>query len=268
MAEKIVVENPYQKDPNRYCRELEKGNILVFPSIPFSFPQDEIEFLLEQRQGSSKGRKNIAYKPEIDRLSNHDGDSESQRRLKEILQKYSERVTRFLTELLEPYTKEWKLDYASFRPFQEKGRSLRLRARNDLLHVDAFPTRPLHGNRILRFFTNINPTTSRDWITSEPFGALAEKFGGGNGVPFPKSVGYSLYDRTVRKIKLSLRSFGLKKPLRSPYDGFMLRLHNFLKRMRIFKKIAKRTAGRFLLTHAGLSLPIRCPTRLLLANML
>ena len=235
MAERIVVETPCEKDRYRFCRELEKGNILFFPSTPFDFPQDEIDFLLQQKQTKSKGRKNIAYKPDIDRISNHDGDPKSEIRLKEVLRNYSERASRFLTELLEPYSKEWKLDYTSFRPFQEKGRDLRIRARNDLLHVDAFPTRPLHGNRILRFFTNINPTMSRNWITSEPFAVLAEKFGG-NGVSYPKSVGYSLYDCIQRKMKLLLKSSGIKKSLRSPYDAFMLNLHNFLKENVDFQK--------------------------------
>jgi hypothetical protein len=245
MAEKIIVKNPYKIDRNRYCRELENGNILFFPSIPFSFPQEEIEFLLNQRQGRSKGRKNIAYKPKEDRISNHDGDLESKERLKEILRSFSQQSAQFLTGLLEPYSKEWKLDYASFRPFQEKGRDLRLRARNDLLHVDAFPTRPLHGNRILRFFININPTECRDWITTEPFASLAKKFGGKNGVPFPKSVGYSFYDRIERKTKLMLRSLGVKTPLRSPYDSFMLKMHNFLKENTDFQKHCKKDSWSF-----------------------
>lgn len=244
MAEKVVVGNPYEKDRYRYCRELENGNILFFPSMPFSFPQDEIDFLLEQKQTKAKGRKNIAYKPGIDRITNHDGDPRSEERLKEILRHYSERVSRFLEGLLEPYRGEWKLDYTSFRPFQEKGRDLRLRARNDLLHVDAFPTRPLHGNRILRFFTNINPTMSRNWITSEPFAALAEKFGG-TGVTFPKSVGYSLYDRIERKMKSLLQSSGIKMPLRSPYDSFMLNLHNFLKENVDFQKNCRKDYWEF-----------------------
>ena len=244
MAEKIIVEKPYGNDLHRYCRELEQGNVLFFPSIPFSFPQEEIDFLLRQKQSKAKGSKNIAYKPQLGRLSNHDGNPETEQRLKQILHDYSERATRFLTELLAPYSNAWKVDYTSFRPFQEKGRDLRLRARNDLLHVDAFPTRPLHGNRILRFFTNINPAMSRDWITSEPFGVLAEKFGG-TEVAFPKSVGYSLYDRIERKMKLMLRSSGVKIPLRSPYDAFMLKLHNFLKENEDFQKNCRKDNWKF-----------------------
>ena len=44
----------------------------------------------------------------------------------------------------------------SYRPVEEATRKLRLKARNDLLHVDAFPTRPTNGWRILRCFVLID----------------------------------------------------------------------------------------------------------------
>jgi len=240
MAQKIVVENKeWEKKDNKlkYCSELEAGNILFFPSIPFSFPQEEIQFLLQQKQSSSSARKNIAYKPQVDKITNHQTKNFAEaENLRYILRNYSKRATYFLSELLSPYVNQWKLDYASFRPFQEKGRKLRIRARNDLLHVDAFPTRPLHGARILRFFTNINPTESRHWVTSEPFAELAKKFGGGQGVSFPRSVNHSLLGRLERKMKQILCKAGLQIPLRSPYDVFMLKLHNFLKENEVFQK--------------------------------
>jgi len=62
-----------------------------------------------------------------------------------------------------------KLDFASFRPLEEQGRDLSLHKRNDLLHVDAFPSRPTHGGRILRVFANINPSVGRVWNVGEPF---------------------------------------------------------------------------------------------------
>lgn len=240
MAEKVVVESGEWSDPEnrlKYCQALEAGNILFFHEPPFVFPKEEIDFLLQQKQGNAKGRKNIAYKPQLDKITNHDAsDPVASKRLLEILRNYSQRVTSFLSILLEPYAKEWKHDYASFRPFQEKGRKLRLRARNDLLHVDSFPTRPMHGMRILRFFTNINPSESRKWITSEPFGDLAKKFGGEAGVLFPNSPGYSKLDRLQKKMTLWLTQFGFKIAMRSPYDQFMLQLHHFLKENESFQK--------------------------------
>lgn len=225
MAKKIVVEG----DANcfKYCEELEAGNLLFFPKIPFDFPSEEIDFLLKQRQGGSRARKNIAYKPDIDAITNHSGSDAEQ--LKEILRSYSRRVTEFLTGILAPYAEGWKHDYASFRPFQEKGRNLRTRARNDLLHVDAFPTRPIHGARILRFFTNINPTEDRHWITSKPFEELAAEFQG--KIDLPSSCNYSLKNRLGRKMK---ELMGLK--MRSPYDQFMLKMHHFLKENEQFQR--------------------------------
>jgi hypothetical protein len=220
----------------RFCRELEKGNILFFPKTPFPFPKEEIDFLLNQRQSGSKSRKNIAYKPQIDKVTNHAAaTAEEMECLRMVLCSFSTKATQFLSQILSPYATRWKLDYASFRPFQEKGRNLRLRARNDLLHVDAFPTRPMHGSRILRFFINLNPTEGRRWMTSMPFADLAQKFAGSD-LLFPKSNVYSLGQRLKRKMTGMLASAGLKITLRSPYDLFMLRMHNFLKENVDFQK--------------------------------
>lgn len=230
MAKRVIIEAKEGIDQWTYCSELEAGNILFCPKIPFSFPQDEIDFLLQQRQGASKARKNISYKPQIDQMTNHDTkDPVSSERLKGILRNYSTRVTHYLSSILAPYAKRWKLDYASFRPFQEKGRKLRLRARNDLLHVDSFPTRPVHGWRILRFFTNINPIESRQWFTSQPFADLLERFGGKKGLAFPSEPSYSWLGRLCKGGQKVLSKLGLKGQLRSPYDRFMLRMHHFLK---------------------------------------
>lgn len=268
MAQKIeVTPGEWMEDQNRlrYARELERGNILFFAECPFTFPEKNRSFLLAQRQGASKTRKNIAYKPDLGKITNHNTTNAAEaEQMKLVLQEYSTCVTTFLTTLLSPYADAWKLDYASFRPFQEKGRPLRQRARNDLLHVDAFPTRPLHGARILRFFTNINLVESRKWVTSKPFGELALEFGGDRGVPFPPSFGESLKCRLERKMKELLRKAGVKIPLRSPYDVFMLEMHNFLKENDLFQKNCPKDAWDFppgscwavftdLVSHAALS---------------
>lgn len=45
------------------------------------------------------------------------------------------------------------------------------RADDRRLHVDAFPTRPNYGERILRVFANVNPAgVPRAWRVGEPFG--------------------------------------------------------------------------------------------------
>src|SRR5258706_6211850 len=92
------------------------------------------------------------------------------------MRNYSTEVVQFLSRLLAPYADHWALDFASFRPEEEKGRDLPLHKRNDLLHVDAFPTRPTQGGRILRCFTNINPDQPRVWLTTDRLPVLAENF--------------------------------------------------------------------------------------------
>lgn len=220
-----------------FAEQLEAGNILFFPTVPFSFPQEDIDFLLKQKQSEAKNRKNIAYKPAADKITNVDqaSSAEQQEKLLQVMRKYSQSAVSFLTKILPAYAPHWRLDYASFRPFQEKGRKLRLRARNDLLHTDAFPTRPMHGSRILRFFTNINPTESRKWMTSESFGELAKKFGGKSGMAFPRTVSHSFLGKIVRKLKKAANEAGFPVVLRSPYDDFMMRFHNFLKENQDFQ---------------------------------
>jgi hypothetical protein len=237
MAKLIVAKD---LDPHHACRELESGNILFFQATPFSFPEAHIQFLLEQKQGESSARKNIAYKPSQDKVTNHDtSNPETAKKMHATLRHYSDQVTLFLSQFLAPYAAHWRLDYASFRPFQEQGRKLRIRARNDLLHVDAFPTRPMHGARILRFFTNINPKEPRQWITSKPFEELLAQFGG-KEISYPRSPRFSVFAHLERTLKQWARL-----PLRSPYDDFMLRFHNFLKENTAFQQNTPKDAWAF-----------------------
>ncbi len=83
-----------------------------------------------------------------------------------------------------------------------------------LLHVDAFPTRPLHGRRILRLFSNIAPDGAvRSWRVGEPFPVFARKFLPRTKAPLPGSAWL-------------LHRLGLTKDRRSAYDQIMLRLHD------------------------------------------
>src|SRR5262249_13773369 len=152
---------------------------------------------------------------------------EEREKLHSVLRSYSQRVTVFLSHLLTPYAKQWRLDFASFRPIEERGRNVRHRARNDLLHVDSFPTRPTNGDRILRVFTNLNPTQAREWLTAEPFDVLAKQFAGTRGAPSVRPL--SSIDRVRRTIGAVAKSVGLPVVIRSPYDQFMLKFHHYLK---------------------------------------
>jgi len=260
MAKKIQITDPKKENPALMCRALEDGNILFFPKIPFKFAKKDIDFLLTQKQSGSKSRKNIAYKPQKDCITNCEGKDKE--KLYKALKSYSYNVQKFLGEFLKPYEDQWHVDYASFRPFQEKGRDLRIRARNDLLHLDAFPTRPMHGKRILRFFTNINQNEPRNWVTGDSFSTLLEKFG--KEVGLPKKIERSLLMLLLKKAKGGAKKLGFPVNMRSPYDEFMLKFHHFLKENENVQKIGKKDHWSFpplscwmvftdQVTHAALS---------------
>jgi hypothetical protein len=96
-----------------------------------------------------------------------------------------------------------------------------------LLHVDSFATRPTGGDRILRVFYNINPTEPRRWVTTDTFDVLLRRFGTD---PQLRSIYAAGGTQQLRRVFGRLaQSAGLPFVVRSNYDEFMLRFHNFLK---------------------------------------
>lgn len=223
-----------------YCQRLEEGNILYFGAPPFPLPADDQQFLLNVRQTPSGVHKNIAYKPDRDRVigsTKESGDSDALRR---VMRSYSQTVSAFLGKFLLPYTGRWQLDFASYRSIEEEGRDLPVSKRNDLLHVDSFPTRPSNGNRILRVFTNLNPNRPRVWLTGEPFDSLVREYGSDAGVSRLAARARSPVRRMLRG---AARAVAL--PSRPPYDEFMLGFHHYLKRNRAFQESSRKSRWEF-----------------------
>lgn len=215
-----------QIEPERtrwYCDQLERGKVLFFRGIPFDFPQDDRDFLLSQKQTGSRFHKNISYRPTKDLLKGVSSDSADRERLQRVMQHFSLEVTRFVSTLLAPYAGKFKLDFASFRPLEEEGRDLPLHKRNDLLHVDAFPTRPTRGGRILRFFVNINPSAGRVWNIGEPFDVLLPR------LTRAQTISPPMRGAVARNLVHLASSMGLPVADRSRYDEYMLYLHDWLK---------------------------------------
>ena len=210
----------------RLCENLERGNILLLSPTPYHPAPDDAEFLRSQRQTAASSHKNIAYKPNRKVMTGADEKSmQDAERLKSILAEYSRGALETLGRLFSPYAASWHVDYASFRPVEEENRPLPLRHRNDLLHLDAFPTRPTHGGRILRAFTNLHPERDRVWATSVPFEELAARYADAAGL---KQVTGPLANLRRGSVRVA-RTAGLRLPDRSPYDEFMLRFHHYLK---------------------------------------
>lgn len=218
----------------RYCDYLEQGKVLFFRTAPFNLPEEDRTFLLAQKQAESRFHKNISYRPASDALKGFDSSGPDRERLHRIMQMFSQTVTAFVARFLAPYAGKFVLDYASFRPLEEKGRDLPLHKRNDLLHVDAFPTRPTMGARIMRVFLNVNPYTARIWNVGEPFHIFFPKLRATARISPPRRNSFT---SSLTAIGARL---GLPGAARSSYDDYMLYLHDWLKENSDFQSNAPR----------------------------
>lgn len=209
---------------------LEDGNILFFPDGGFPLPESIRGALLGATQDSRSFHKNIAYKTNVDRVSGL-ADKADAFRVQPIMRDYSRLALDFCRRILPQYASSWKVDYASFRSIEERGRDLPLTKRNDLLHVDAFPTRPTFGDLILRCFTNINPTQHREWLTGDPFALLAPREAEKAGLSR-----FTSSPQVLRAARRALSALGVPVVDRSPYDAFMLHFHDWLKANRDYQE--------------------------------
>ena len=220
-------------DPLQRSRALEQGNILFFPQIPFGFSNEDRQSLLTAVQTNSDLHKNISYRPKLGKVSGlGDAAAADGERVHASLQHFSGAATRFVAELLPHYAAQWQLDFASFRGIEEEGRDLPWKKRNDLLHTDAFPTRPTRGGLILRFFANINPHEERVWLTSNPFTEVASQHAMNAGL----SRIAARVSSPIALLKRLASTLGLPIPNRSRYDEFMLRFHDYLKHNEVFQR--------------------------------
>jgi hypothetical protein len=219
---------------------LERGEIVTFEPCPFALPGgDDLAFLMQQHLKAAA--KNISFNPDNGAVSGFVFQSNAQYELlQRLLSEFSHLATAWLATLLPRYASGWQPDRASLRPEEEATRKLRLSARNDLLHFDAFPSRPTRGQRILRLYVNINPTDERVWMTSDTFEKILERYGAEVGLP---NAQQSTWLNRVKQGFVGL--FQPNASERTEYDEFMLRLHHFLKSNDEFQERAPRRLWHF-----------------------
>lgn len=217
-----------------YRAVLERGDILFFPDGGFEIPSAVRAALMGATQDARSIHKNISYKPNSDRVSGLADKSQAET-VRPVMREYSRCALGFMQRILPDYARAWKVDYASFRSIEEKGRQLPQTKRNDLLHVDAFPTRPVFGDLILRCFTNVNPEQPREWITSDPFAQLAPRQAAKAGLGKYANAAGSAFHAVGRDLIRTLARAGLPLVDRSPYDAFMLHFHDWLKANREYQ---------------------------------
>jgi hypothetical protein len=130
-----------------------------------------------------------------------------------LIRRYSEQATDLITRMFPRYREYLKQARTSFRPGLVTGAPRSWRKDDSRLHVDAFPSRPNHGERILRVFCNVSPSEDRVWRVGESFEAVARRFLPGVRRQIPGEARW-------------LSALHVTKGLRSPYDHLMLGLHD------------------------------------------
>ncbi len=195
--------------------ELEAGKVLYWPRLDFHLSAEESRFL--DPRWSDGEAKNISYDPAGTTLNGARGEPADLDALRALLARFHAQALGLIYALFPAYREHLRTAPASFRPMPVAGRVSSWRKDDSRLHVDAFPSRPNRGERILRVFSNVNPHGEpRVWRVGEPFTDLAARFVKELPTPLPGAAAL-------------LHAIGITKSRRSLYDHIMLQLHDRMK---------------------------------------
>ncbi|MBB5609702.1 MULTISPECIES: Kdo hydroxylase family protein [unclassified Janthinobacterium] len=198
---------------NTALQALEDGHVVLLPQLSFDMQQEAS--LLNDISTMSGKTKSISW--DAARGVRGQGDAYDAGLLASMLERYAVQTRTLLSNLLPTYASQLQQGNTSFRPAEIAGRSMSWRKDDTRLHVDSFPSSPTHGKRILRVFSNINPHGApRVWKLGAPFSQVAQHFL--PAMPKPSAATAAL----LRWIKVT-------KSLRTPYDHYMLQLHDRMK---------------------------------------
>lgn len=222
-----VIELPYDRfDPEvdagrsrELARALEEGRVLHLPAIGFRPTGSEAAYL--DSRWLSGTHKSVSYDP--DRSAVHaglrgaQGTEQDMAIMAGLLARFRRNALALVHALLPGYTPALRIAPTSLRPRDVRTEKMSWRKDDTLLHVDAFPSRPNRGERILRVFTNVDPSgADRVWKVGDLFETTAREFLARVKNPLPGSAAL-------------LHRLGITKSRRSLYDHLMLGLHDAMK---------------------------------------
>jgi len=222
----VVAETCY-----RSAQALEGGQILFLPRYGFSVPgsyQPLFSSPILQR-----GSKSVSYSSSTGKLYGTASTGQTLSSLEEMMRKFANFAQKTVTRLLPIYRTGLVRARTSFRPTEIETRPMPWRKDDKRLHIDAFPSSPIQGNRILRLFCNVNPAGETHlWRIGEPFEQTAGRFLPSIKPPFPFS-----------SVALMLTS--TTKSRRTFYDHIMLCLQDRMKRDQRYQEEAEQAKVEF-----------------------
>ncbi|HXC56049.1 MAG TPA: Kdo hydroxylase family protein [Rhizomicrobium sp.] len=202
---------------------LESGKVLYFPRLPFTVNNSENTLL---SGALSDGRaKNISRDPDGSLQGDVAAPADSAA-LSAMMGRFAAQARSLVLSLFPGYAASIDQARTSYRPVEIAGRSYSPLSDDKRLHVDAFPSRPQRGRRILRVFSNIHPMGGpRIWHVGEPFADMARRYAHRARKPLPLEPWL-------------FELLGVTKGRRSAYDYLMLGLHDGAKRDAAYQKDA------------------------------
>jgi len=242
MAEQYPLQDFSNSTPDEIQDTLEAGQVVYFPKSPVELPNEtELEWLRSGLNADLKA-KNISYHPESDSVPRFEADAQTKARVEGLLRRHGERVAEFWRRCLPDFIADYTFGTTSFRPVEEKGRDLKPRSSNELVHIDAGAYGATNGSRILRFFVNAHPTRDRVWGTKGSFQDLMQRHqplwnaakGDKPSVPVKKGPLDRIYSGLI---STGCKVYPLLRVIdSSPYDRSMRRIHNYMKETPQFRE--------------------------------
>ncbi|HUZ12143.1 MAG TPA: Kdo hydroxylase family protein [Caulobacteraceae bacterium] len=210
---------------------LEREGVLVIDTSPFRLTEAELR-LTGRRWGDGRS-KNVSYDPRSRRVDGTFGGGDTVDELRALMARYAQWCQDLIARLFPGYEAAAELGRTSFRPRSVLERPRSRRKDDRRLHVDAFTSQPVAGRRILRVFSNVDPSgASRDWAVGDGFEDYARRF-----------------LRRARRLlpgeAALLHALTLTKERRTDYDQIMLSMHDAAKGDRTYQRTAPRRAVSF-----------------------
>jgi hypothetical protein len=219
-------------DRDRAIRALEGGKIVFLPALSFALAPEERRFL--DPRGSDGKHKNISFEPLSGSVGGTSIAGDERDALAALLRRFAGDTRALLCGLFPEYAAHLQIGRTSLRPASIDNRRMSYRKDDRLLHVDAFPSQPVQGRRILRVFANVNADgAERVWRVGEPFADYARHL-------LPARQPYAPPGASAL-----LAALKITKGRRTDYDRLMLSLHDRAKGDRAYQRDVTQTEIRF-----------------------
>jgi hypothetical protein len=200
-------------DADEVMETLEAGGLVALRG--HAFVLEPAERMMMDPSVSDGRAKNVSYDPATGKVRGASVEGEQRDALTAMIARYAVWAEALVRRLLPAYADRLEPARTSFRPRPIGDAPLSPRKDDRRIHVDAFPSQPVQGRRILRVFSNVDPDGApRVWVLGEEFEAYARRF-----LPAarPENAGLSWI-----ACRLGLTRGGR----RTAYDRLMLELHD------------------------------------------